>query len=96
MSQRIDYRGQCEWSDITRRKIVVDTKADSMQRVREICTEAIQARLATAAELLESAKACLAEGDYFQSAVRLQMLEQVSRFEEFQLGIFDTASARES
>ncbi len=67
-------------------------KQDSMREIKDICQEAIEQKITEADALLESARACLASGDYTQAAVRLQEIGRVGMFSAIEYNIFDAAS----
>lgn len=60
---------------------------------KDICKKELEGRISQIEGLLKSAKSCLKEGDFFQCAVRLELIAEQGKFSDFLKDVFESQSA---
>lgn len=67
---------------------------DKKMNTKKILEESLFSRTESIAELLNSAKLCIEEGDLFQAAVRIQMVENFTKFDDVTLRVLESESEK--
>jgi hypothetical protein len=65
-----------------------------MSKTQEIASKMLRERMAQAEIAWRSAEECLDSAEYLQCAVRLEMIAEQFRFDEFQKSILDSISEK--